>query len=63
MYNEELDYIRQEEQAGRAFVLAPETKLAIGHISHDIRIMDEVYQQGRKMIEQRWDELMTFIKA
>ncbi len=63
MYNEELEYLRREEKAGRAWVLAPESKLPIDHVSHDTDIMDEVYRQGRKAIEQRWDELMAFIKA
>ena len=63
MYNEELEYLRREEKAGRAWVLAPESKLPIDHVSHDTDIMDEVYRQGRKAIELRWDELMAFIKA
>lgn len=63
MYNDELDYIRQEEQAGRAWVLAPEAKLPIDHVTHDTDTMDEVYLQGRRAIEQRWDDLMAFIKA
>jgi predicted patatin/cPLA2 family phospholipase len=63
MYNQQLDYIRQEEQAGRALVLAPDSKLPIGHISHDTRVMDEVYQHGREVATRRWEELMTFIHA
>lgn len=61
MYNSELEYIRAEEEKGRAFVFAPETKLPIGHIEHDPDVLLEVYRLGRKAANDRLDELKRFL--
>lgn len=48
MYNDQLDYVRQAEQEGRCLVIRPETKIPIGHISHNPAEMKVVYEMGRE---------------
>ena len=35
MYNQQLEYVREEERKGNTYVIRPPQKLVIGHISHD----------------------------
>lgn len=48
MYNEQLTYVRAEEQKGNIVVIRPARKLSIDHVSHDPNEMENVYQQGRQ---------------
>ena len=48
MYNKQLVYVYEAEQAGRALVIRPSEKLPIGHISHDPKEMQRVYDIGRE---------------
>lgn len=61
MYNRELEYIRQQEQRGNTLVLAPDEKLPVGHICHDPKQMQSVYDLGRKHAERRLDEIKRFV--
>ena len=61
MYNRELQYIRDAEKQGRAFVIAPDEKLPVGHIEHDPRVLQEVYRIGRKSGTEHLAELKTFL--
>lgn len=57
MYNDELDYIRQEEAAGRILVLAPDEKLPVNHVCHDPRLMQQTYELGRQAAERVIDKI------
>lgn len=57
MYNDELDYIRQEEAAGRILVLAPDEKLPVNHVCHDPRLMQQTYELGRQAAERMIDKI------
>lgn len=57
MYNEELDYVRQEEATGHALVIAPPEKLPIGHICHDETVMQQTYEIGRAEAERKLEDL------
>lgn len=61
MYNEELEYIRSAEAAGRAFVIAPPEKLPIGHVEHDPDKLLEIYRRGRKTALLQLDSLLNFM--
>ena len=61
MYNEELEYIRSAEAAGRAFVIAPPEKLPIGHVEHDPDKLLEIYRRGRKTALLQLDALLNFM--
>ena len=60
MYNQELEYVRKAEQAGRCLVIRPEGKIPIGHISHDPEEMRRVYDIGRKTGEKHIDQIKEF---
>ena len=60
MYNDELKYIRRSEADNRAFVIAPDEPLPIGHIEHDQDKILEVYRAGRKAASKKLDALMDF---
>ena len=60
MYNRQLAYVREAEQAGRCLVIRPDGKLPIGHISHDPEEMRRIYDIGRKMGERYIDRIKAF---
>ena len=60
MYNSQLDYVRQAEKEGRCLVIRPETKIPIGHISHDPYQMRLVYNQGRALAKKRLNDILSF---
>ena len=60
MYNKQLVYVYEAEEAGRALVIRPDEKLPIGHISHDPEEMQRVYDIGREMGERRIEEIKQF---
>jgi len=60
MYNEQLEYVRQAEAEGRCLVIRPDTKIPIGHVSHDPEQMERVYQMGREMGQRRLEDIKSF---
>ena len=60
MYNKQLVYVYEAEQAGRALVIRPEKPLPIGHISHDPEEMQRVYDIGRQAGEKHIDAICHF---
>ena len=62
MYNEQLDFVRQAEREGRCLVIRPETKIPIGHISHDPDQMQAVYEMGRTMGKNRIGDIIDFYR-
>ncbi len=63
MYNEQLEYIRNSEAEGRAFVIAPPEKLDIGHVEHNQDKLLEVYRAGRNTALGLLDEIREFMKS
>ena len=63
MYNKQLVYVYEAEQAGRALVIRPDAKLPIGHISHDPEEMQRVYDIGREMGERRIEEIEAVFRG
>lgn len=57
MYNAQTAYVRQAEREGRCMVIRPETKLPIGHISHDPDEMWRVYSIGRETGLRKIEEI------
>ncbi len=62
MYNCQLEYVREAEREGRCLVIRPDTKLPIGHISHDPDEMMRVYNIGRSMGERKLKEIKKFLE-
>lgn len=52
MYNTQLEYLAQEERAGRITVIAPDDTLPIGRTDQNAGRMQRVYDMGRKAGEK-----------
>ncbi len=61
MYNKQLEYVAQAEREGRCLVIRPEGNIPIGHISHDARQMQLVYEQGRAIGKKYLSCIRSFI--
>ena len=61
MYMGQLKYVRTAENGGRALVIAPETKLPIGHIEHDPDKLVEVYRIGRRTAYEKLSQIKEFL--
>ena len=61
IYNETLDYIWDEEKKGNVFVLCPDEKLPIKRTEHDKKVLKDVYDLGRAVIDRRLEELKGFL--
>ena len=60
MYNRQLAFVGQAEREGRCLVIRPETKIPIGHISHDPQEMKAVYEIGREAGEKNIAAIKAF---
>ena len=60
MYNDQLEYVRQEEKKSNTLVLRPETVLTIGHLSHNPDDMQATYEHGRKVATKHLEEIKAF---
>lgn len=60
MYNDQLEYVRQEEKKPNTLVLRPETVLTIGHLSHNPDDMQATYEHGRKVATKHLEEIKAF---
>ncbi len=63
MYNQELEYVRQREAEGKALVIRPTEPLHIGHVSHDPKEMQAVYDIGRREGKRQLDKIKAFLSA
>ncbi len=63
MYNAQLRYVAEEENAGRALVIAPENPLEIGRVEADPSKMTAVYNKGRKVAEEALPRIIDFINC
>jgi predicted patatin/cPLA2 family phospholipase len=61
MYNAQLAYLQQEEQAGRILLIYPEEALPIGRTEQDEQKIRRVYKTGRLAAEQRLGEIEAFL--
>lgn len=62
MYNAQLRYVEAQEKAGKAFVIAPEAKLPIRHITHDPQRMQRTYDIGRAQALALLPQLKAFLE-
>lgn len=60
-YNAATAYIRQQEQAGTVFVIAPEAPLNIGSVEKDPDQLRRVYALGRRAAKEKLEELKSFL--
>lgn len=62
MYNEQLDYIRSEQQKGDTFLICPDEKLNIGRLSLKEDKMRRVYEAGVEKVLSLLPQLKEFIE-
>ena len=60
-YNHTLDYIKEREEAGAAFVIRPPEKLPVSRLEHDPEKLEEAYQMGVREARKRLPELRLFL--
>lgn len=61
MYNAQTAYVREQELAGKAFVIRPPRVLPIHHLTHDPQLMQQVYDDGRNVMKQQLDALKQYL--
>ena len=62
MYNEQLDYVRSEQQKGDTFLICPDEKLNIGRLSLKEDKMRRVYETGVEKALSLLPQLKEFIE-
>jgi len=62
MYNRELEYINQQQMAGKCLVICPSDTLPIGRTSLNAKKMQHVYDMGRKAGEDNLEAIKKFIE-
>ncbi|MBR6701270.1 MAG: patatin family protein [Firmicutes bacterium] len=60
-YNAALEYVRERESSGNAFIIRPEIPLNIGKIEHDQDKMRRVYEYGRLVGERELERVIEFL--
>lgn len=60
-YNEQVAYVRQQEQMGHTLVFAPDGPLDVSRTTHSVDDMRRVYRQGRQQALERLNELKCFL--
>ena len=60
MYNNQLRYLGEAEREGRCMVIRPDRDLPIGHISHDPKEMQLIYDMGRKVGRAKLEAMKEF---
>ena len=63
MYNNQLEYVRQEEKKPNTLVIRPKKPLIIGHISHNPDDMQATYDHGREVATEHLEEIKAFFKV
>ena len=61
-YNETLDYIAQQEAAGKLLAIRPPEKLPISRTEKDPEKLRQVYEIGRKTAEARISEIQAYLQ-
>ena len=61
-YNETLQFLDEEEKAGRAFVIRPQRPNDIGRVEKDRKKLEVLYELGYRDAKKRYDELMEFLQ-
>lgn len=61
MYNEELEYIANQEKAGNALLIYPEKPLKIGRTELNEKKMRRVHRQGYDATQQMMEKIKDFI--
>ncbi len=62
MYNKQMDELDEIEKSGKSLVIRPSESLGISRTEKNPDELERVYQLGRKVAEERLDEIKAFLK-
>lgn len=60
-YNETLDFLEKMEKEGKAFIIRPKRKSAVGRVEKDKRKLDALYEEGYRDAEECYLELLEYL--
>ena len=63
MYNQELDYIEQQEKEGKIMVINPSKTIKISKMEHNLDIVRQMYDLGRSDAEEIWPQVQQFLST
>ena len=61
-YNEVMDFLEKEEAEGRVFVIRPQQDLKISRLERNEEKLSELYDEGYKEAESRYEDLMKYLE-
>ena len=61
-YNRTLEYIKEREEAGAAFVIRPPETLPVGRLEHDPEKLEMAYRIGIREARRRLPELRSYLE-
>ena len=61
MYNDELKYVEEEARKGRTLVIRPSRLIKISKMEHNLEIVKEMYELGRKDALEKLAEIKAFV--
>lgn len=61
MYNNELDYIEQQEKLGNTFIFRPNHALNVSRIEKNRNKLETAYNEGYNQAKSSYDELIAFL--
>lgn len=62
-YNEQLDFVRQMEAEGRAFVIQPQSPVCFDRVEKDRTKLESLYQQGHHDAERLYAPMLAFLQG
>ncbi len=62
MYNKQMDELDAIEDSGKSIVIRPPESLGIGRTEKDPNELERVYQVGRKVAEERLEEIKEYLR-
>lgn len=60
-YNETLDYIKQQQENGQAFVIRPKKASSVGRLEKNKAKLTALYEEGYRDAEECYEELMAYL--
>ena len=61
VYNQQTRFVFEQEALGNCFVILPPKSLNIPHTEHNENKLKKVYEIGRKVAQERLEDLKRFI--
>ncbi len=60
-YNRTLDYLKRQEENGKAFILQPEEDCKVGRIEKDEQKLEALYRVGYRDAERNYENLLAYL--